>query len=211
MGCAGAPEPAPTPPEAGPGYPTELVAPAALPGDWVLEQEVEVTHAEGTNTFRGVVQKRGDELVLLVLGPASRPALTLTQRRTDVEVALHAPVRLPFPARYMLHDVQRAWLRPAVAPAAERVVSGEHVRETWADGRLTSRRFERVDGQPAGILEVSYAGGLAPGAMVPGETWAPPAEATLVNGWFGYTLRIRNVAAHPLAGAASSDEGSDAR
>jgi len=175
------------------GYPTHLVSPSSVPGDWVLEQEVAVTHQEGQNRFQGVVQKRGDELLLLVLGPASRPALTIRQRGDAVEVTRHVPVTLPFPARFMIHDVHRAWMRPAGTPppggrgTARREAHGEEIVETWSAGRVEARSYRRLDAAPAGRIEVRYGEpGLAPGPLA-----APvPDPVVIDNGWFGYELRI---------------------
>lgn len=181
-------------------YPTTLVPPSSIEGDFALEQEVTITHAEGENGFRAVLQKRGDELVLVGLGPHGGRAFALTQRGTETSFERFVPIELPFPPEYMLYDVQRTWFVPAVPPDAgtsdrsyER--DGERVDETWSDGRLASRTYTRLDGEPAGTISVRYPGGLAPDAPMRA---APPDEVTLDNGWFGYAIRVRTLSWTPI-------------
>lgn len=184
-----------------PGYPTRTPSPGTLPGAWALEHEVTITHERGTNAFRAVLQKRDDELLLVVLGPQDRPAIEVRQEGRAMSHRYHGPVELPFPPEYMLNDVHRTWLVPSVAPPdgrgeRTRAIDGERVRELWADGHLRERSFVREDGAPAGTIRVRYGGpGLSPGALV---TAPPPDAVTFENGWFGYTATIRTIRWTPL-------------
>lgn len=67
---------------------------------------------------------------------------------------------------------------------------GERVREHVGPSGVTERRFERLDGAPAGAIVVRYGEGLAAGAP---HTARPPDETTFENGWFGYTGRVRTL------------------
>jgi hypothetical protein len=185
--CGGS-EPRPESPQGSPEpYPTELASPSTFGADFAMEQEVTMRHQRGENTFRAVLQKQGDELILLGLGPHGGRAFVLTQRGQEIEFESFMPRELPFPPAYILHDIHRAWFKDA--PGEEAEMDGERVTETVVDGRVTERRYERLDGQPEGAIVVRYEGGLAPGAPV---TAAPPETVVLDNGWFGYQAIIRS-------------------
>ncbi len=166
-------------------YPTVLAPPSSLGGDFAMEQEVTMTHAQGENVFRAVLQKQGDELVLVGLAPHGGRAFVLTQRGTEVSFESFMPRELPFPPEYILHDIHRAWFKDAPGESAE--MDGERVTETIEGDRVTERRYERLDGQPEGAIVVSYEGGMVPGAPV---TEAPPERVVLDNQWFGYRATI---------------------
>ncbi|NOY94247.1 MAG: DUF3261 domain-containing protein [Deltaproteobacteria bacterium] len=190
-GCGGPPTPAP----AAAQYPTRLVDPATLVGDFTLEQQITITHAEGEHSFRAVLEKRGGRLVLLALGPHGGRGFAWTQIGREVEFQRFVPVELPFPPRYVLEDVQRVWFLPTHAPASgegivERDEAGEHEVERYEGGRLTSRSYARLDGHPSGRIEVDYGEGLVPGAPL---TAAPPADVVLDNGWLGYRLGVHTL------------------
>lgn len=175
-------------PEQMQAYPTPLVVPADLDGDFALEQEVTMEHPRGNHSFRGVLQKQGETLTLLILGPHGGRAFALTQVGEEISFQSWMPQELPFPPEYILHDVHRAWFLSAGQGSAER--DGERIEEREENGRIVERRFARLDGQPAGEIVVTYGEGLAPGAPV---TSAPPEEVVLDNGWFGYRAIIRTL------------------
>jgi hypothetical protein len=162
----------------------------------MMEQEVTMTHAEGQNTFRAILQKRGDELLLLGLAPHGGRAFVLTQRGVDVTFESFMPEELPFPPRYILHDIHRTWFQGAgsAAPDADgwREVQreGERVRERVGPEGVLERHFERLDGAPAGSIVVRYGAGLAEGAP---SAVRPPDVTTFENGWFGYTGSVRTL------------------
>lgn len=187
-------------------YPTALTDPAELAGDFLFEQEIvlEFHGADGSvheRGFRAVLQKRGPELLLLGLAPHGGRGFTLTQRGQDIEFTAHVELELPFPARYILHDIHRVWFQVATtSPSPDGEVRlerhGERVVESWSGGRLVERRFERLDGEPEGEIVVTYEGGLAPGAPLSAE---PPSHVRLDNAWFGYTLRARTLSWRAIA------------
>lgn len=190
-----------TPPDGeGPGYPTRIEAPSFYAGEWVIEQEVSIRHAEGENSFHAVLQKRGDQLVMMGLGPAGGRAFLLTQEGTEFTWETFLPIELPFPPEFMLYDVHRTWLQannPPLDDSTEAVFErdGERVRERWDGTRLLERSFERLDGRPAGAIVVSYPGGID--ATAPAAS-APPDEVVFDNGWHGYTATVRTLEYTPL-------------
>lgn len=192
----------------GPGYPTVLAAPASLDGDFAAEQEVRMTHPRGENVFRAVLQKRGDELLLLGLAPHGGRAFLLRQVGDQVSFESYMPFELPFPPEYILHDVHRTWFL-GLAPgerAAER--DGEAVAEELdAEGRVVERRFVRLDGRPTGTIVVRFPGGLAPGAPLRA---APPDEVRFDNGWYGYQAVIRTLSWQALPSEPAEPSASDA-
>lgn len=181
-------------------YPTHVEAPSALPGEWAIEQEVTITHAEGESSFRAVLQKQGDALTMVGLGPHGGRAFVLSQNGTDFDWETFVPIELPFPPEYMLHDVHRTWLQPNQPPvdgSSELIFEryGERIHERWDGAKLVERIFERLDGEPQGSIIVTYEGGLSPNAPA---AVAPPDVVAFDNGWHGYTATIRTLRYTPL-------------
>lgn len=170
-------------------YPTVLEDPSDFGADFVVEQQVTMTHARGENTFRAFLQKQGDTLTLIGLAPHGGRAFVLTQRGAgteDVTFESAMPEELPFPPQYMLHDIHRTWFMAGSSDA-----DGETRTETIDEsGLVVERTFERRDGTPAGVIRVTYPGGLPAGAPLRAR---PPDEVTLDNGWFGYRATVRTL------------------
>jgi hypothetical protein len=174
-----------TPPPAPPGV---LHAPSDYASDFAIDQRVTAGFGEEEQSFRAVIEKRGDSLVMVALGPTGGRAFVLTQRGHEVTFESHLPRELPFPPEYMLLDVHRAWLVSLPgAPLADgehtAEIDGEEVTEVWADARVQTRSFRRVDGTPAGLLTITFEGGLDPRVDQPA-----PTRVVFDNGWFGYHL-----------------------
>jgi hypothetical protein len=185
--CGAPPRPPEGPPPEYPGAlaaPSELRSPAGLGEAFALEQRVRSEYPTGAQEFRAVLQKRGDALILVGFGPHGGRGFVLQQNGAEVAFESHLPRELPFPPRFMLQDVHRAWFRGLEGPRPDGehrgVIDGEEVVERWAGGRLRERTFRRLDGAPAGVIRVTYEGGLG------GE--GPPERVVLDNGWFGYRL-----------------------
>ncbi len=187
-GCA---TPAATHPP--PEYPGVLHPPAALGADFMLRQKISAVFDEKREiSFDAVLQKVGDALTLLGLTPFGSRAFLLVQTGTDIRFTNYVDRELPFPPKYILLDIQRTLrigqVRPDGTDEFDR--EGEHVRETWKDGRLYERHVTRLDGQPPGELVIRYAGGMRPGD--------PPAKMEFQNGWFGYRLTIETTEVRKL-------------
>jgi hypothetical protein len=172
----------------GVGYPTVMRPPSELGADFVMEQEVTMVHPNGEHAFRAVLQKRGDELLLLGLAGHGGRAFSLKQTAEGVEFERFIPIEFPFPPEYILHDVHRTWFVDVPPGEAER--DGERVVSTVDSSGLIERTFERLDGAPAGVLTVRYEGGLAEGAP---QTARPPSEVVVDNAWFGYRATVRTL------------------
>ena len=82
----------------------------ALGADFVARERLRVTHAGETTGLDLVVQKRGDELVLVGFDPLGAKLFSLVQRgdRVEVEAMPRAVVRVP-PIN-ALRDVHRTLL-----------------------------------------------------------------------------------------------------
>ncbi len=189
-----------TPPQEAAPYPTHLVMPADLPGQWALEQDVTIHHAEGESSFHAVLQKQDNTLTMVGLGPAGGRAFVLTQNGMDFDWQTFVTIELPFPPEYMLYDVHRTWLQPNQPPvdgSSEMTFErdGERIHERWNGGKLLERTFERLDGVPAGKIVVDYEGGMAPNA--PAEV-APPDVVDFDNQWHGYRSTIHTLRYTPL-------------
>jgi hypothetical protein len=174
-------------------YPGVLRDPAALAGDFLWQQRVTAEWGdEGARRgFDAAVQKIGDELTVLGLSPMGSLGFSIVLRGGELRVTNDMPEELPFPARFIVLDVQRAlypWLpRDAVGTPGgdgqrEGVVDGERVVELRRAGRLAERCFTRVDGKPPGAIVIRY--------EWRDSDWAVPARVVLDNGWFGYRLTV---------------------
>lgn len=167
-----------------------LHSPSELGGDFQWRQQVTAQWPTGTRTFDAILSKEGSSLLLVGLGPMDTPGFILrVDDKGVLSVENNTGQPMPFDAKFVLLDVQRAfypWFPAGLASGTRSVTrDGETVEETWRDGRLQKRRFVRVDGNPRGVIEVSYVG------------WSPsdraPKRATLENGWHGYTLIIETL------------------
>ena len=176
------------------GYPGELISTAELHGDFMARQKLSGRFGEREFAFEAVLQLSGGTLTVLGLTPFGTKAFVLTQTGTEVEFRPLIERELPFPPDYILQDIHRAWLWSARLPWGDQApaqgesvveVAGERVEERWGEGGLESRSFERLDGAPAGKIVIDYIGGH--------RAEAPAKEVVLVNGWFGYELRIETV------------------
>jgi hypothetical protein len=187
LGGCGAAAARPAPPRDYPGTltaPAELRSPSALGDAFALEQRVRSESPAGTHEFRAVLQRRGDTLIMVGFGPHGGRGFVLTQRGDDVELDWQLPGEIPFPPRFMMHDVQRVWFGGLEGPLPDgehrETRNGEEIVERWEGGLLRERTYRRLDDDPPGVLRVHYEPGLG-GTTVP-ET------VVLDNGWFGYRL-----------------------
>lgn len=191
LGCAGRRHAVNVPPqEMG-----SLVPTGEIRGAFLYRQRVTARRpGHDEVSFDAVLQKQGDTLTMLGLTPFGTRAFVLQQRGLAVEFTSYMPGELPFPPRFILLDLHRTLFVTlgAQPPDGERrgVRDGESVREVWRGGRLMERRYERVDGHPAGAIEVRYEGGMA------GQE--PPDTVEYRNGWYGYALTITTLARQAL-------------
>lgn len=174
-------------------YPCVLHPPASLPGSWLVRQRLTITaQREGrpvTGELEAVLQKEGEALTIVGLGPLSVRAFTLVHRGERIEVEQHLGGELPFSPRNVVVDVHRVyWKRLPGAPPADGVrrgeLDGEQLEETWRGGELVALSFTRP-GAFRGAVRVE----LGPGCSA---LACEPTTATLHNEWFHYTLEIEN-------------------
>lgn len=183
--------------------PGVLHAPSDYAADFAIDQRVTAGFQEEEQSFRAVIEKRGDSLVMVALGPTGGRAFVLAQHGREVTFESHLPRELPFPPEYMLLDVHRAWLVALPgAPLADGThtaeIDGEEVTEVWADARVQTRTFRRLDDTPPGLLTITFEGGLDPRVDQPA-----PTRVVLDNGWFGYRLVLDQLTRHVLPPAES--------
>ncbi|MBL8748096.1 MAG: DUF3261 domain-containing protein [Planctomycetes bacterium] len=175
-------------------YPGALLPAQTMPDDVVWQQRVTATWGlaggePGERGFDAAIQKQGDALTVLGLSPMGSVGFAMILRGTTIEVQNHAEQEPPFPARFVLLDVQRTFYPWLGAPLANGqrtgVVGDEEITERWANGRLMHRTFTRRDGKPAGTIAVTY-------------DWRDddardrlaPSRTVLDNGWFAYRLAV---------------------
>lgn len=184
---------APRTPFADTDYPGTLQPAGTLPADVVWQQRVTATWGltrgnGGERGFDAAIQKQGDTLTVLGLSPMGSVGFALLLRGTAVEVRNDSGEDLPFPARFVLLDVQRTfypWLgEPITEGNRLGRVAGEEIFEKWRRGRLVERTFRRLDDQPAGTITVRYEWGDT------GAERTAPRRTVLHNAWFDYRLTV---------------------
>ena len=172
-------------------YPGTLQPATTLATDVLWQQRITAHWGEdGQRGFDAAVQKQGATLTVIGMSPLGQAGFVMVQGPTGVTFENHTDMHLPFPARFVLLDVQRTffpWLPAMEAPAdGERsgIVAGEQVVEIHAKGRLVERRFTRLSGQPAGSIVIRYEWGDEAAGRI------APRRAVLDNGWFGYRMTV---------------------
>lgn len=169
-------------------YPCVLHEPRSLTPDFAVDQHVVVKKGDRTGEFDGVLQKRGDELLVVGLGPMGVRAFVLRQEGTAIHFEQSMGPSLPFPPRNVLVDVHRAFFKRLPSPPADGEhhgrLDGEDVTEIWRAGSLVERRYERPSFRP-GAVRVRYGPGCTAESC-------EPATIEVLNDWFGYELRITN-------------------
>ncbi len=178
-------------------YPGTLSPPGEIARDFLWQQRIVARYGDREEGFDVVLQKQGDQLVLIGLTPFGTKAFVLTQTGTELEFQPLIDQPAPFPPRFVLLDVHRAIFpalpgEPGPRPDGEHrgEVDGEEVVEVWAAGRLTRRTFRRLDAKPPGDLVVEY--------VAWSDDGVDPTEVVLDNGWFGYSLTVTTVARQAL-------------
>lgn len=166
--------------------------------DFFAEHQVEISWEGNSRNFRAVLQKRGDTLELIMLGPMEQPVVRVFQHGEDVGMERIIQRALPFEPEYILADVQKAFLpwthdRNDLIDGEELVQEGVYETLHWrqvstAEG-IQERRFWRDDiGEEVSLRVVyEYEGD--------GQT---PSAVTLDNTWLSYTLRIQTLRWAPL-------------
>lgn len=186
----------------------EVAAPVLLPAKalgqtFVLRQAVavkwsgEAGQAEEAS-FDAAVQRQGESLLLLGLGPMGHVGFTLKLEKGEVSFENRTGQVLPFAPDRMLLDVQRVyypWLDPEEA-CRDCTRSGRRagylIEEEWVAGRLLRRRFESLSPaeaegnqstQPG--IEVEYSGEIAFDGL--------PRDARLRDEGFGYEVELKTL------------------
>jgi hypothetical protein len=189
-GCASAP---PKPPQAERPYPCIMHPPSELTPDFSVSQHVEATAMGRTGAFDSVVQKHGNELVIVGLGPAGIRAFVLRQTGDAITFDQSFGPKLPFSERNVVIDVHRTFFKRLTTPAPPEAgaatikgtIDDEAVEEDWRDGSLVERRFSRPGSSYHGVVRVTYGAGCT-------RERCAPVTTHLVNEWFDYALTITN-------------------
>lgn len=179
-----------------PSYPGTLPPPAEIAWNFLARQRIAADHRDREGRFEAVLQKKGDELLLLALTPYGSRAFLIRQRGEEITLERFVRRELPFPPRFILLDIHRAFFRGLPgAPRADGVhrgtFDGDVIEERWRGGRLFERSYRRQDARPEGVIVVRYEDGMRPGESM-------PRTVTFDNGWFGYRLEIVTTEFRPL-------------
>lgn len=182
---------------------TEALLPVETLGvDLVLQQRVTIQWNGREEGFGAVLQKRGDELLLLGLGPMNSVGFRLALVGDEVSFDNRTGRELPFVPERILLDVQRVfypWIDEAESASCSRCDrqgsrDGIEVVERIGASHLEERRFVIRDG-PLGEERRTE-------VVVRYEAWLEdprvPARAILSNGRFGYELLVETTSAERL-------------
>ena len=166
----------------------------ALLRDMTVRQHLIVTAGAGpsvqTGEFDAVLQKRGDTLLVVGLGPAGVRAFVMKQTSAGVTFEQRFGPALPFPPERILLDIHRVFFRTIPPPAngegvTEAVVDGEAVRERWLGGALRERMIGRADVPGSEIVSIQFGEGCV-------VDQCSPKTVVLRNETRGYSLEILN-------------------
>jgi hypothetical protein len=177
-------------------YPGVIHDPETLAPDFMVRQTITIhAHRDGKpvdGEFDAVLQKHGDRLLILGLGPLNVKAFTITQRGDRIEAVQLMGPELPFSPRNIVLDVHRVFFKRLPSPTDPNYsgvlrgeLDGERVEETWQDGQLRTTMFARPSSTLRGAVHIELGPGCRPSSC-------EPASATLRNEWFDYTLEIAN-------------------
>ncbi len=178
LACAGAGPPVPP-----------SVAGAELTGNFLWRQHVLWSVGPANGSAHAVIQRRCDELVVLLLDALGVPGVEIHRRGGETKLVSRSRA-LPFEPEWILRDVERAYLRlpaPRGAEGAE-VVSraGElEVRERFVGERLEQRSYHRLaDGEAVWVARYGGSG--------------TPDRVEIEDLELGYRLQITTVARSQL-------------
>jgi hypothetical protein len=173
-----------------------LLPVGALAEDVVMQQRVTVRWKDREESFGAVLQKRGQELLLLGLGPMNTVGFRLSLVEGHVSFENRTGRDVPFVPERILADVQRVfypWIEgeSRCTRCDRRGVRGDlEIVEHIGDEHLEQRRFFVRDRPERGEIVVRY------------DDWPrdaiAPHRAVLSNGWFGYELLIETTSAERL-------------
>jgi len=173
----------------------QLLPIEAWPRDVSLRQRVEIHWGEDdaqSARFEAVLEKRDGTLMLVGLGPMSRPGFVIRATDDGLDVTNRMGRELPFDPAHILADVQRVFY------PWDREVTDVVIEETFEADRLVERRFRRSSGEPSGTIRVAFEPGWYAALGV-------PRSARVENGWFGYTIVVETFEANLLEDGASTE------
>lgn len=197
LGCATTDRDNEARPSPSPSALSEFLLPVStLAHDLVLQQRVTIRWQDREERFDAVFQKRGDELLLLGLGPMNSVGFTLTLDAEGVRFENRSGREMPFEPERILADVQRVfypWI-PAEGSCTnceQYVVRGDlEVSEKIGPERIMERRFVDLSGRRGSEILVRFEDWLEGGTI--------PGRAILRNGWYGYELTVETLSVEYL-------------
>lgn len=169
-------------------YPWKLLPSESLDKDIFWRQRISASFQNREVSFQAVIQSSNGVFMVVGISPMGTKSFVLRQEGMMSTFEEFVDGDIPFPGHFILIDIQRCFF--PLAPS-EAMLSGtnsfewngETVEETWKDGLLVSRRFQRPGyGELGESILISYEGWSEDGIM--------PAKVTLENGWFEYQLTI---------------------
>ncbi len=178
----------------------DLLPANRLRGNFVLHQVITVRWAvqgeEFEESFNAALQRNGETLLVLGLGPLGQVGFELRLEEGNVYFENRIGRVLPFAPEHILADVQRVfypWIE-GTDQCTDCQRKGTHqaisIVETYSEGALTERRFSRQDDLERGYVVIEYGQDRLAREI--------PARANLRNDWVGYALDIKTHRLDPI-------------
>jgi hypothetical protein len=173
-----------------------LLPAGVLRDDLLMQQRITVQWADREERFDAVLQKSGQTLLLVGLGPMNTVGFSLSLDDRGVTFDNRSGREMPFRPERILADVQRIfypWIEegpPCLECERREIRAGLEVRERIGARFLEERSFRVVDRPDRGEIVVRYEG-WTNGSLA-------PSRAILRNGWFGYQLIIDTTSAERI-------------
>jgi hypothetical protein len=184
-GCGGS-APPPSSATAAQDYTGPVLDTRSIQKQFLWQQEITAHYGPMTQSFNAVVQNADGVLTVLGLTPFNTRAFSIEQSGVTFKFHNFIGRKLPFEPKNILIDIHRTFFvgvpsAPKPDGEHEHIALGERRLDTWRNGKLTWRTYERL-AEPGRKIEINYGTGYAPGT--------PPERATFSNGWYGYVLDV---------------------
>ena len=166
--------------------PGAVVSTRESTGEFLLRQRIRIESGGERFAMQLVVQKRGDELVLVGLNPIGAVLFTLRQRGTQIELDSLPPPMLEIPPANLLRDFHRIHTFEVADSAADGAttahVGDTEIREIWEGGVLRLREFRPLGAPAADTVQLRF----------------EPQRVSIANGACDYRAEVVTLSEEPL-------------
>ena len=166
--------------------PGAVVSTHELTGEFLLRQHVRIESGGARFTMQLVVQKRGDELVLVGLNAIGAVLFTLRQQGIQTELDSLPPPMLEIPPANLLRDFHRIHAFQVPDSAADGATTAQvgdlEIREFWKGGVLRFREIRPLGAPASDAVQLRF----------------EPQRVSIANGACDYRAEIFTLSEEPL-------------